>query len=169
MDHKLSTWLGILHRCGCSDYHIVVFYSPADGKRLIKRVIGLPGDEIALRDNRLYINGNVLGYSIDDQDAWRLLIGVCFIKFRRRHAQTIFGRPVFAKLCRGMHGRRSLSIPCGYIKKEHYLNIEYFVIREMNDYVSSIRSIEEIVCVSPRLIKRTLTLESFWKEKEYWN
>ena len=46
---------------------IVVFYSPADGKRLIKRVIGLPGDEIALRDNKLYINGNVLGYSMNDQ------------------------------------------------------------------------------------------------------
>lgn len=41
---------------------IVVFYSPADGKRLIKRVIGLPGDEIALRNNKLYINGKALEY-----------------------------------------------------------------------------------------------------------
>ena len=32
---------------------IVVFYSPADGKRLIKRVIGLPGDKIELLDNKL--------------------------------------------------------------------------------------------------------------------
>src|SRR3954463_1479515 len=33
---------------------IVVFFSPADGARLVKRVIGLPGDHIALRDNQLF-------------------------------------------------------------------------------------------------------------------
>jgi len=42
---------------------IVVFYSPADGKRLIKRVIGLPGDEISLLNNKLYINGKALDYN----------------------------------------------------------------------------------------------------------
>ena len=43
---------------------IVVFYSPLDGKRLIKRLIGLPGDEIALFNNRLYINGKALHYEM---------------------------------------------------------------------------------------------------------
>src|SRR3982074_1519688 len=32
---------------------IVVFYSPYDGQRLVKRVIGLPGDTIELRNNNL--------------------------------------------------------------------------------------------------------------------
>ena len=36
---------------------IVVFFSPADGQRLIKRVVGLPGDTISMRRNRLEING----------------------------------------------------------------------------------------------------------------
>ncbi|HKO57159.1 MAG TPA: signal peptidase I [Thermoanaerobaculia bacterium] len=36
---------------------IVVLFSPADGVRLVKRVIGLPGDEVALVDNQLFING----------------------------------------------------------------------------------------------------------------
>jgi signal peptidase I len=36
---------------------IVVFFSPYDGKRLVKRVIGLPGDIIELRNNQLVING----------------------------------------------------------------------------------------------------------------
>ena len=45
---------------------IVVFYSPADGKRLIKRVIGLPGDKIELLDNKLYINGKALDYSSEE-------------------------------------------------------------------------------------------------------
>jgi len=41
---------------------IVVFYSPKDGTRLIKRVIGLPGDKLALRQNRLFINGQFVKY-----------------------------------------------------------------------------------------------------------
>jgi signal peptidase I len=36
---------------------IVVFNSPEDGVRLVKRVVGLPGDKIQMIDNRLYING----------------------------------------------------------------------------------------------------------------
>ena len=42
---------------------IVVFYSPADGKRLVKRVIGLPGDTLALRDNQLVVNGEQVAYT----------------------------------------------------------------------------------------------------------
>ncbi len=41
---------------------IVVFFSPHDGKRLVKRVIGMPGDTIELRDNRLIVNGSPIGY-----------------------------------------------------------------------------------------------------------
>jgi signal peptidase I len=41
---------------------IVVFNSPADGKCLVKRVVGIPGDIIAMRNNRLSINGEALRY-----------------------------------------------------------------------------------------------------------
>src|SRR5271168_1455814 len=41
---------------------IVVFYSPVDGTRLVKRVIGLPGDQIELAHERLLINGNPSEY-----------------------------------------------------------------------------------------------------------
>jgi len=41
---------------------IVVFYSPYDGKRLVKRVIGLPGDTIELRDDTLLLNTQALEY-----------------------------------------------------------------------------------------------------------
>jgi signal peptidase I len=41
---------------------IVVFFSPKDGTRLIKRVIGLPGDTIELRDDRLVIDGRPVEY-----------------------------------------------------------------------------------------------------------
>jgi signal peptidase I len=41
---------------------VVVFYCPEDGVRMVKRVIGAPGDVIELRDNRLILNGNVAIY-----------------------------------------------------------------------------------------------------------
>src|ERR1041385_693676 len=42
---------------------IVVFFSPYDGQRLVKRVIGLPGDMIELRHNVLIINGSPVEYA----------------------------------------------------------------------------------------------------------
>jgi signal peptidase I len=41
---------------------IVVLFSPNDGKRLVKRVIGVPGDLLALRDDRLFINDRAVSY-----------------------------------------------------------------------------------------------------------
>src|SRR6266700_413814 len=41
---------------------IVVFYSPYDGKRLVKRVIGLPGDTLELRNDNLSLNGDPVVY-----------------------------------------------------------------------------------------------------------
>ncbi len=41
---------------------IVVFDSAASDKRLVKRVIGLPGDLVELRDNRLIVNGEAARY-----------------------------------------------------------------------------------------------------------
>ena len=41
---------------------IVVFRSPADGKRLVKRVVGLPGDVVFMDHNRLSINGVPVTY-----------------------------------------------------------------------------------------------------------
>lgn len=41
---------------------IVVFYSPYDGQRLVKRVIGLPGDTLELRHNVLVLNGQPVEY-----------------------------------------------------------------------------------------------------------
>ncbi len=42
---------------------IVVFFSPYDGTRLVKRVIGLPGDTIELKNDQLFINGKAMDYT----------------------------------------------------------------------------------------------------------
>lgn len=54
---------------------IVVFFSPKDGTRMVKRVIGLPGDTIELRDARLFINGQPVDYSTLEPAASRHLAG----------------------------------------------------------------------------------------------
>lgn len=42
---------------------IVTFSSPADGTRLIKRIIGVPGDRIEMRHEVLYVNGQPASYA----------------------------------------------------------------------------------------------------------
>jgi signal peptidase I len=41
---------------------IVVLFSPDDGKRLVKRVVGEPGDQVVVRAGRLLLNGRPLHY-----------------------------------------------------------------------------------------------------------
>lgn len=55
---------------------IVVLYSPHDGARLLKRVVGVPGDRIEMKENRLIVNGTTALYretSTADGDSavWR--------------------------------------------------------------------------------------------------
>ena len=47
---------------------IIVFYSPKDKTRLVKRVIGTPGDTVELQNNRLFINGQPAEYSKLDSE-----------------------------------------------------------------------------------------------------
>jgi signal peptidase I len=42
---------------------IAVFFSPKDGTRMVKRVIGLPGDTIELRNEQLFINDHPVEYT----------------------------------------------------------------------------------------------------------
>jgi signal peptidase I len=46
---------------------IAVFFSPHDGKRLVKRVIGLPGDTLELQNERLILNGEPIEYAPLDE------------------------------------------------------------------------------------------------------
>jgi signal peptidase I len=41
---------------------IVVVLSPKDGTRLVKRIVGVPGDVLAMSDNHLELNGHSLVY-----------------------------------------------------------------------------------------------------------
>src|SRR5690625_365396 len=38
-------------------FDMIVFHSPISDENFIKRVIGLPGDIVVMKDDRLYVNG----------------------------------------------------------------------------------------------------------------
>jgi signal peptidase I len=42
---------------------IVVLFSPYDNRRLVKRVVGLPGDEVEMIDDGIFVNGKPAQYS----------------------------------------------------------------------------------------------------------
>lgn len=54
---------------------IVICFSPEDGVRLVKRVIGQPGDTIEMRNNTLFLNGESVGYTKIGRDYTELLSG----------------------------------------------------------------------------------------------
>jgi signal peptidase I len=62
-DFKLPfTQHSVVRRAGPKRGDIVVLFSPQDGVRLIKRVVGVPGDTLALLHDQLYINGVPVTY-----------------------------------------------------------------------------------------------------------
>ncbi len=52
---------------------IVVCFRPDDGTRLVKRVVGLPGETIELRGDVVYLNGTALSYHLLSSDAGNVL------------------------------------------------------------------------------------------------
>jgi signal peptidase I len=52
---------------------IVTFSSPEDGLRLVKRVVGLPGDSIEMRGDELIVNGSKASYAEADGDLTKRL------------------------------------------------------------------------------------------------
>jgi signal peptidase I len=59
--HRLASW------SAPERGDIVTFTSPEDGRLLVKRVVGVPGDVVSLSDNVLSINGEIARYTELDE------------------------------------------------------------------------------------------------------
>ena len=57
-----TTWQ-VAHWADPQRGDIVVLWSPYDGKRLVKRVVGIPGDRLEARNQRLFVNGQPAAYA----------------------------------------------------------------------------------------------------------
>jgi len=104
---------------------VVVFYSPQDGIRLVKRVVGVPGDVLELRDNKLFVNGQAADYG--PVEPWYVgQMGVAATSYEFS-AEAVAGRehPVMLTPDR-WHDRRSFrpfTVPSG----------QYFVMGDNRD------------------------------------
>jgi signal peptidase I len=54
---------------------IVICWSPADGARLVKRVVGVPGDVIEMKNGSLIINGKKLAYESANRSGFTRALG----------------------------------------------------------------------------------------------
>lgn len=54
------SWLATWSAPAAGD--IVTFHHPTEGQRLVKRIVGVPGDVIEMRDNVLVVNGRPCAY-----------------------------------------------------------------------------------------------------------
>ncbi len=104
---------------------IVVCLSPEDGARLVKRVVGKPGDTLQMIRNVLYLNGRPLSYSETGQDCpvhvrgGPALRGVLALEDLDRTVHPVVSIP-------GLSARRSFGpvvVPAGH----------YFVLGDNRD------------------------------------
>src|SRR4051812_32408327 len=58
------TELEVAHWSSPRRGEVVVFHSPANGERLVKRVVGMPGDSVQLVNNVLLLNGTSASYTL---------------------------------------------------------------------------------------------------------
>jgi len=79
---------------------IVVFDSAASGNRLVKRLVGIPGDSVEMRNNRLIVNGQAINYSLAGESpySWDLhedLLGVeHLVRLQKRNSPASSFAPV---------------------------------------------------------------------------
>jgi signal peptidase I len=69
---------------------VVIFNSPRDGTRLIKRLVAVPGDVVEMRDERLIINGQEARYALLDRTLEPVGGG---LEHALRLTETMSGKP----------------------------------------------------------------------------
>lgn len=88
---------------------IVVFDSPVDGTSLVKRVVGVPGDVVALKGDRLTVNGREASYLVEDVRTVRGLLAATAAQHPMLLRETGLGNPHAVMILPGRLARRSVD------------------------------------------------------------
>ena len=114
------TLLRIARLADPSRSDVITFESPQDGKLLVKRVIGIPGDQVELRHNRLFINGEAAQYDAIPADLLpdTLKSVLPFIEVAR---ETVLGETRTVMLQRHRHPQIRDSFGPLEVPEDHYL------------------------------------------------
>lgn len=103
---------------------VVTLSSPAGGTRLIKRIVGLPGDRIAMRDDVLILNGQPLAYT--GQRTHGETVAPGWVVDAVRATEDLGGHPHPVQLLPTLPARRSfaeITVPAG----------QYFLLGDNRD------------------------------------
>ncbi|MEO6277910.1 signal peptidase I [Roseateles sp.] len=94
---------------------VVTLSSPAGGTRLIKRIVGLPGDRIAMQEDVLILNGQPLSYTDKQTHGETVVPG--FVVDAVRASEDLGGRPHAVQFLPSLRARRSfaeVTVPAGH-------------------------------------------------------
>ena len=103
---------------------VVTLTSPASGTRLIKRIVGLPGDRVAMRDDVLILNGEPLTYAARRTQGETVAPG--WVVDAVRATEALPGRPHAVQFLPSMPARRDfaeITVPAG----------QYFLLGDNRD------------------------------------
>ncbi|WP_457422238.1 signal peptidase I [Roseateles sp. P5_E7] len=94
---------------------VVTLSSPAGGTRLIKRIVGLPGDRIAMREDVLILNGRPLSYS--DKQSQGETVAPGWVVDAVRANEDLDGRAHAVQFLPSLRARRDFAertVPAGH-------------------------------------------------------
>lgn len=138
---------------------VVTLSSPAGGTRLIKRIVGLPGDRVALREDVLILNGKPLTYS--DSQSHGEAVAPGWVVDAVRATEDLDGRPHTVQFLPALRARRNfaeITVPAG----------QYFVLGDNRDNSEDSRFIGTVP--RERLIGRAhhIVVAADWLGEDGW-
>jgi len=103
---------------------VVTLSSPAGGTRLIKRIVGLPGDRVEMREDQLILNGRPLAYNDSHSQGESIAPG--WVVDAVRATEDLDGHPHTVQFLPSLRARRNfaeITVPAG----------QYFLLGDNRD------------------------------------